>query len=78
MAYRVHRLDLRMTRDQVRLEQFLNSLDGEVVAIIPNIQWFVLWVPRVDFVLVVERLVTEPSPSCRLDRHVAASRVAGR
>ncbi len=63
MAYRVHRLDLRMTRDQVRLEQFLNSLDGEVVAIIPNIQWFVLWVHRVDFVLVVERLVAEPSPS---------------
>jgi len=63
MAYRVHRLDLRMTRDRVRLEQFLNSLDGEVVAIIPNIQWFVLWVHRVDFVLIVERVVTEQSPT---------------
>ncbi len=63
MAYRVHRLDLRMTRDRVRLEQFLNSLDGEVVVIIPNIQWFVLWVHRVDFVLIVERVVTEQSPT---------------
>ena len=42
-----------MTRDQHRLEEFLNRLDGEVVAIIPN----VTPVPAtmVDFVLIVER-----------------------
>ena len=37
MRYRVHRFDIRMTRDQSRLEQFLNSLEGEIVAIIPNV-----------------------------------------
>jgi len=54
MKYRVHRFDLSMTRDQHKLEQFLNNLDGEVTAIIPN----VTWAPKVevDFLLIVERL----------------------
>ena len=34
--YRVYRFDISMTRDQHRLEQFLNSSEGEVAAIIPN------------------------------------------
>lgn len=57
MKYRVHRFDLRMTRDQDRLEGFLNKLEGDVVAIIPN----VTPVPAtyVDFVLVVERVFRE-------------------
>ena len=37
MRYRVYRFDIKMTRDQGRLEQFLNSLKGEVVTIIPNV-----------------------------------------
>jgi hypothetical protein len=43
-----------MTRDQGRLEQFLNNLEGDVVAIIPN----VTPVPAtyVNFVLVVEKV----------------------
>jgi hypothetical protein len=54
MKYRVHRFDLKMTSDQSKLEQFLNSLEGEVVAIIPN----VTWAPKVqvDFLLIVEKL----------------------
>ncbi len=35
--YKVHRLDIRMTREENRLEQFLNSMEGEVVAIIPGV-----------------------------------------
>jgi len=35
--YKVHRLDVRMSTDESRLEQFLNSLAGEVVAIIPSV-----------------------------------------
>jgi hypothetical protein len=58
MSYRVHRFDLRMTRDQDNLERFLNSLEGDVVAVIPNVTMGFWWVPRVDFVLVVERLGT--------------------
>ena len=54
MKYRVHRFDIKMTSEQSKLEQFLNSLEGEVVAIIPN----VTWVPKtqVDFLLIVEKL----------------------
>ncbi|MCB9420192.1 MAG: hypothetical protein H6667_10320 [Ardenticatenaceae bacterium] len=54
MRYRVHRFSIRMSRDEKKLELFLNSLEGEVVAIIPN----VTPVPAtyVDFLLIVERL----------------------
>jgi hypothetical protein len=57
--YRVHRFDIKMTTDQSKLEQFLNSLEGEVAAIIPNVT------PKftpggmgasVDFVLIVEKV----------------------
>jgi hypothetical protein len=52
--YRVHRFDLSMTVDQSKLEQFLNSLEGEIVSIIPNVTWF----PKVqvDFLLIVEKV----------------------
>ena len=55
MRYRVHRFEMRMTTDQARLEEFLNSLEGEVVAIIPNVTTG-LTAPHVNFVLIVERL----------------------
>ena len=54
MSYRVHHFNISMTRDQGRLEQFLNSLEGEVVAIIPNVTPFPA--TFVDFVLVVEKV----------------------
>lgn len=52
--YRIHRFDLRMTTDQHKLEDFLNSLEGEVIAIVPN----VTPVPAtfVNFVLIIEKL----------------------
>jgi hypothetical protein len=37
MKYKVHKLEINMVQDQSRLEQFLNSLKGEVVSIVPNI-----------------------------------------
>ena len=54
MKYRVHQFNISMTKDQSKLEQFLNNLEGEVVAIIPN----VTWVPKVqvDFLLIIEKL----------------------
>jgi hypothetical protein len=45
-----------MTSDQSKLEQFLNSLEGEITAIIPNVAISFLWAHRVDFVLVVEKV----------------------
>ena len=60
MKYRVHRFELKMTRDQHRLQEFLNQLEGELVSIIPN----VTPVPAtyVDFVLIVERIYSEKQP----------------
>ena len=56
MKYRVHRFELKMTQDQSKLEQFLNSLEGEDIAIIPNVTIKAFWVPQVDFVLIIEKL----------------------
>jgi hypothetical protein len=56
MKYRVHRFELKMTQDQSKLEQFLNSLEGEVITIIPNVTIKAFWVPQVDFVLIIEKL----------------------
>jgi predicted esterase YcpF (UPF0227 family) len=56
VKYRVHRFDLKMTQDQSKLEQFLNSLEGEVVAIIPNVALGFFWAHRVDFLLIVEKI----------------------
>ena len=58
MRYRVRRFDIDMTKDQMRLEQFLNNLEGEIVVIIPSVN------PKfsggrmgakVDFLLIVEK-----------------------
>jgi len=57
MKYKVHRLEMRMTKDQDKLELFLNSLKGEVVAIIPNVAPVPFtWHVQVDFLLIVEKL----------------------
>ncbi len=54
MKYRVHRFSISMTRDQQKLELFLNSLEGDVVAIIPNVTPFPA--TFVNFLLIVEKL----------------------
>ena len=61
MKYRVHRLEINMAKDQVKLEQFLNHLAGEVISIIPNIAKTSLFQiyglsRKVDFLLVVEKI----------------------
>jgi len=56
MKYRVHRFDIQMTKEQGKLEQFLNGLEGEVIAIIPNVTVGFLWIPRMNFLLIVEKL----------------------
>ena len=56
MKYRVHRFNLKMTTDQGKLEEFLNSLEGEVIAIVPNVSLWFYWIHRVDFVLIVEKV----------------------
>ena len=61
MKYKVHRLEIKMETDQGKLEQFLNSLEGELVSIIPNIARTSLvqifgGSAKVDFLLIVEKI----------------------
>ncbi len=57
MKYKVHRFPLKMTKDQDRLEDFLNNLRGEVVTIIPNVAPVMFSLhAHVDFLLIVEKL----------------------
>jgi hypothetical protein len=56
MKYRIHHFEIRMSKDQDRLEEFLNSLTGDVVAIIPNVAPAPLSLhAEVDFLLIVEK-----------------------
>ena len=57
MSYRVYRFDISMTKDLDRLERFLNRLEGEVVAIIPNIT--PMPATYVNFLLIVEKVAKE-------------------
>ncbi|MBC8382676.1 MAG: hypothetical protein H8E22_02475 [Candidatus Cloacimonetes bacterium] len=61
MKYRVHKFEINMDKDQSKLEQFLNNLEGEVVSIIPNnkkISLFQIYgiTRKIDFLLIVERI----------------------
>ena len=58
MKYRVHRFEIDMAKDQGKLEQFLNNLEGEIVTIIPNVT--PKFTPggmgaKVDFLLIIEK-----------------------
>ena len=59
MTYLVHYFPIDMKKDQDKLQNFLNSLKGEVVSIIPNVK--PTFKPmgataKVDFLLIVEKL----------------------
>ena len=57
IKYRVHRFDLSMTSDQSKLERFLNDLQGEIIAIFPNVTVMpFIMTARVDFLLIVEKV----------------------
>ena len=59
MMYDVHRFDIDMNKDQEKLKNFLNSLRGEVVAVIPNVKpTFKMMgaTAMVDFVYIIEKL----------------------
>ena len=59
MRYKVHQFEIDMRKDRERLEQFLNSLRGEVVSIIPNVKPTFQGMgatAKVDFVFIVEKI----------------------
>ena len=56
MKYRVHRLEVSRDNMQTRLEELLHTLDGDVVAVMPNVRpYFLCYGGKVDFVMVVEK-----------------------
>lgn len=62
MKYKVHKFEIHMSHDSGRLEQFLNSLEGEVVSMVPNVKNTSLaqiyGVSRkIDFLLIIEKLI---------------------
>ena len=56
MAYKVHRFDIDMNKDAGNLERFLNSLEGEVVSVVPNVSMWAFWIHRVNYLLIIERI----------------------
>ncbi|MGD9092576.1 MAG: hypothetical protein PVF74_06990 [Anaerolineales bacterium] len=59
MKYKVHKFDLKMDSDKDKLEDFLNSLEGEIVSIVPNIKPTFQGMgatAKVDFLLIVEKI----------------------
>ena len=59
MKYKVHRIDVKSKNMQQKLEEFLNSLKGEITSIIPNVTPAFLplgGTARVDFLLIIEKL----------------------
>lgn len=57
MKYKVYKLDIKIAKEQDRLEQFLNNLEGEVVSIIPNVSsFFLFYGAKVNSILIVEKV----------------------
>ena len=62
MKYKVHKFEINMDKDQNRLENFLNNLEGEVVAVIPNNNKMSLFQiygisSKVTFLYIVEKVL---------------------
>jgi len=56
MKYKVHRIEVKKDNIQEKLEQFINKLDGEVIAILPNVtQYFMMYGAKINFLLIVEK-----------------------
>ena len=61
MKYKVHKLEINLEKDQNKLEEYLNTLQGEVISIIPNNRKMSLFqiygvTSKVDFLLIVEKI----------------------
>ncbi len=55
--YRVHCFDIHQVSDKSKLEQFLTSLEGEIITIFPKVPLTSFnWTPRIDFLIIVERV----------------------
>ena len=59
MTYKVHKLDIRMDKEQNMLEKFLNDLKGEVISVVANVRPTFQGMgatAKVDFLFIIEKL----------------------
>ena len=61
MKYKVHKFEIHMETDHHQLEDFLNKLEGEIVAVIPNNKNMSLAQiygisRKIDFLLIIEKV----------------------
>ena len=59
MKYKVHRLDIKLDKEQDKLEQFLNNLRGEVISVLANVRPTFQGMgatAKIDFLLIIEKL----------------------
>lgn len=59
MNYKVHQIEVNKENMKEKLEQFLNTLDGEVISVIPNVRpTFQLMgaTAKIDSLLIVEKV----------------------
>lgn len=57
MKYRVHKIEVNRETMQEKVQQFINTLDGDVVSVIPNFVPFVMiYGAKINYVLVIEKM----------------------
>ncbi len=55
--YRVHCFDVHLVSDKSKVEQFLTSLEGEIITIFPKVSFTSFnWTSQIDFLIIVERV----------------------
>ena len=57
--YKVHRLEVKSENMQEMLEQYINSLEGDVISVLPNVKPTLQGMgatAKVDFLLIVEKV----------------------
>jgi len=56
MKYHVHMIEVNSENMKETLERFLNTLDGEVIAVIPRVvRYVMLYGAKVNALLIVEK-----------------------
>lgn len=59
--YRVHRFELNMNKDKDKFEEYLNSLEGRIISVVPNVKPTFQGMgatAKVDFVYVIMEVST--------------------
>lgn len=64
MKYKVHRFDLKIGKDPMKLKHILNGPEGEVISIMPHVAFKAFWSHVFDFVLVTGKLNSEQINRC--------------